>query len=349
MLRKTFTRIFLLAAMLLPALLYCTFGGEGQQARAKSTPQQQEISLDLGGGVKLELVRIPAGGFMMGETEVARNLIGLFAPQELRVRHVKITKPFYVGKYEVTVDQFRRFVEATSYQTDAETGKRPWRGLTTGAYTVVDGNWGKDENASWKNPGFPQEGNHPVTCISWYDAVAFCQWVVSQTKRPCRLPTEAELEYAHRAGTPIRYYWGNRPADAGRKPDSPLGYWANVGDDKMRDSADEDIFLDSKNVMKSLIPKGRDDGYTYTAPVGMFYPNPFGLYDAIGNVWEYTLDWAGPNPGLTDPRGADSEKVRSMRGGSWISTPDLYRPSYRAEIEREGRTSTRGMRILVEK
>ena len=100
--------------------------------------------------------------------------------------------------------------------------------------------------------------------------------------------------------------------------------------------------------MRSLIPEGRDDGYEGTAPVGSFYPNPRGLFDAIGNVWEYTLDWAGEDPARTDPRGSEAEGVRSMRGGSWLNSPDAYRPSFRPEIEPGGRTSTRGMRVLVE-
>ncbi len=322
--------------------------------RLLAAADEEEITLDLGGGVRLELVRIPEGDFQMGETEVTRNLIGLFAPHELRARQVAVTKAFYLGKYEITVEQFRRFIDASGYQTDAESGKRPWKNLTTGAYTVVDGKWTKKADASWKNPGFPQEANHPVTCISWNDAMEFCRWASRQTKRNVRLPTEAELEDAARAWTVTRYYWGNKATSAPLLSQNPsgerlgLGFWANVADTDMASIGDEDLFLDKALVMKTPIPAKRSDGHRYTAPVGSFYPNPFGLYDVIGNVWEYTLDWAGENPSGRDPRGADSAKLRTMRGGSWISTPDVFRPSYRAEIEMQGRTSTRGMRVLID-
>ncbi len=295
-------------------------------------------TLDLGEGVKVELVRIPAGEFLMGENHITRSLTGFFGPHEFFGRTVRLSRSFRTGKYEVTVKQFRRFVEATGYQTDAESGQRTWGGLRTGLFTVVDGAWRKNATASWRNPGFSQEDDHPVTGISWYDATAFCEWVSSRTRRACRLPTEAELEYAQRARTPTRYFWGIGMDEKGA--------WANVADsDGLQD---DDVLGDNKHLMKNVVPEDRNDNYRYTAPVGMFHANAFGLYDAIGNVWEYTLDWAGVKPALADPRGTGDEKVRSMRGGSWISTPDLYRSSFRPEIEPESRTSTRGMRLVVE-
>lgn len=305
-----------------------------------SSPQPvgKSLTLQLGADVEMELVGIPAGEFVIGESHVNRGSIGFFAPHELLARQVRLTKPFYIGKYEVTVAQFRRFVQATGFLTDAETGSRPWKNLQKGAYTIVGNSWGPKTDASWQNPGFPQDGTHPVTCISWYDAVAFCEWLSHQTKHVCRLPTEAELEYAQRANTLTRYYWGILP-DA-------HGVWANVADPNGLE--DKDIFFEKEVSMKHPLPAGRNDKYRYTAPVGSFPPNPFGLYDAIGNAWEYTLDWEGADPARVDPRGADSETLRGMRGGSWMSTPDFYRPSFRAEIEREGRTSSRGMRIVVE-
>lgn len=314
---------------------------------ARPAAGHEEVTLDLGSGLKLELIRIPPGEFMMGETDWSRALIGLFAPHDLRARQVTITKAFHLGKYEVTVGQFQRFVEDSGYETDAETGRRAWRELGKGCYTMGGGSWGPKSDASWRNPGFPQDSDHPVTCISWFDAAEFCRWLSGKTGLRVRLPTEGELEYGQRALTVTRYYWGKRPADYVRDPRLPSGYWANVADAAMADVSDADLFLTGTE-MRSLIPEGRDDGYEGTAPVGKFYPNPRGLFDAIGNVWEYTLDWAGEDPDRTDPRGPDTEGVRSMRGGSWLNSPDAYRPSFRPEIEPGGRTSTRGMRVLVE-
>lgn len=324
------------------------FAGSGfDPASARSAAASEEVTLDLGADIQLELIRIPPGEFMMGETDWSRALIGLFAPHDLRARQVTITKAFYLGKYEVTVEQFRRFVEDSGYRTDAETGRRSWKELEQGCYTMVGGSWGPQSDASWQNPGFPQASDHPVTCISWFDAAEFCRWLSGKTGRTVRLPTEGELEYGQRALTVTRYYWGKRPADYVRDPRLPIGYWANVADAAMGDGSDADLFLTGTE-MRSLVPEGRDDGYEATAPVGRFYPNPRGLFDAIGNVWEYTLDWAGENPARTDPRGPDTEGVRSMRGGSWLNSPDAYRPSFRPEIAPGGRTSTRGMRVLVE-
>jgi len=275
-------------------------------------------ALDLGGGVQLETVRIPAGEFLMGENHLTRSLTGFFAPQEAFGRRARIDRGFEIGRYEVTVEQFRRFVEASGYQTEAERGQ--------GAYTIVEGAWKQSGKASWREPGFAQDGRHPATCVSWNDAEAFCQWLSGQTKRKCRLPSEAELEYAQRGGTPTRYWWGVSMDAKGR--------WANVAEAGRLE--DDDVLGERRGMMKNAVPKGRKDGYLYTAPAGSFYPNPFGLYDAIGNVWEYTSGF-----------GRDG-KLRGMRGGSWLSTPDLYRPSYPAEVASDSRTSTRGLRVVVE-
>lgn len=294
--------------------------------------------LDLGDGVALELVRVPEGEFLLGEAHITRSLTGVFGPHEFFGRMVRLTRGFRIGKYEVTVDQFRRFAEDARYQTDAETGRRPWRGLTTGAFTLLDGAWRGGADVNWRRPGFAQDGRHPVTCVSWFDANAFCEWASKRSGRKCRLPAEAELEYAQRARSRTRYYWGISM--------DPKWRWANVADDGGME--DEDVFFERREVMKNPVAKGRNDGYKFTSPVGMFSPNAFGLYDAAGNVWEYTLDWFGITPAAVDPRGSGAEKIRGMRGGGWMSTPDLYRSSFRAEIEPESRTATRGFRLLVE-
>ena len=327
-----------------PAALVCTLAAAAFSLLAvlASPPPEvqtgQGLRIDLGQGEILETVRIPAGGFMMGESHLNRNSIGFFAPHELIARRVVLSKPLFAGKFEVTVGQFRRFVAETGYQTDAESGKRPWHDLTTGAYTVVEGSWGKKADASWRNPGFEQTDLHPVTCLSWFDAVSFCEWVGRRSGRKCRLPTEAELEYVQRGATENTYYWGVRP--------DPLGRHANIAD--AGGLEDQDLFFDQGPTMKRFIPKGRNDGYRFTTPVGYFQPNLFGLYDAIGNVWEYTLDWEGADPRRRDPGGSTTGPVRSMRGGSWMSSPDFCRPSFRAEIAPESRTSTRGMRVVIE-
>jgi len=150
----------------------------------------QQTSLVLtAGDVPFELVRIPAAEFRMG-SEAGDN-------DEKPVHHVRITESFYMGKTEVTVRQFRAFVQATGYRTDAEKGR--W----AANYANYAGTWFPivpAHDLSWRRPGFDTSDDHPAVCISFNDAIAFCRWLSKATGQYCRLPTEAEWEYACRAG-----------------------------------------------------------------------------------------------------------------------------------------------------
>ena len=163
---------------------------------------------------------------------------------------VTITKPFYLGKHEVTVEQFRQFVETTGYATDAEKG--------TGFQGAFG--WNRDtmefkmnEKYSWRNTGFAQSDAHPVVNVSWNDAMEFCKWLSSKESKTFRLPTEAEWEYACRAGTTTRYCHGNEP-DGVEK----------VGN--VADAAFEAKFPELKGVIKA------SDGHAHTSPAGTFLP-----------------------------------------------------------------------------
>jgi formylglycine-generating enzyme required for sulfatase activity len=138
----------------------------------------------------IDLVAIPAGAFWMGSYGDDTAAFGDEKP-----RHkVRISKGFYLGKYKVTVGQFRRFSDATGYETTDE----------------KDG-----ELIMWKNPRFKQTEEHPVMYVSWDDANAFCQWLAKETGAKVRLPREAEWEYSCRAGTTTKYYFGDNEADLG--------------------------------------------------------------------------------------------------------------------------------------
>ncbi|MCH7700775.1 MAG: SUMF1/EgtB/PvdO family nonheme iron enzyme [Planctomycetes bacterium] len=141
---------------------------------------------------------------------------------------------------------------------------------------------------TWRAPGFQQSHLRPAVYISYEDAAAFCDWLSRKEKRTYRLPTEAEWEYACRGGTDTLFYWGDSLADAHR--------YANL--------------------------KGAKDGYEFTSPVGVNEPNPWGLYDTIGNVWEWCADWHSPtyyrDSDSTNPRGPGSGKRRAYRGFSWM-------------------------------
>ena len=231
---------------------------------------------------------------------------------------MRITKPFYLGTYHVTRGQFRQFVTDTGYKTDAEKGEKP------GAFgwDPDKKEFGFNEKYSWRNAGFEQTDEHPVVNVSWNDAVAFCKWLSRKEGKTYRLPTEAEWEYACRAGTTTRYYSGDDPETL-----------AKVGN--VADAAAKAKFPDWKYTIKA------SDGYVFTAPVGKFKPNAFGLYDMHGNAWQWCADWYGAEyyaaSPADDPTGPDSGDDRVLRGGSWFDGPDVSRSASRFGITPDDR------------
>ncbi|MDZ7620048.1 MAG: formylglycine-generating enzyme family protein [Patescibacteria group bacterium] len=280
-----------------------------------------EVIADLGDGVKLEMVLIPAGAFTMGDDA------GL--DDEKPAHKVTITKPFYLGKHEVTVEQFRRFVEATGYLTDAEKG------------TGFEGAFGWDREAmefamnaeySWRSPGFPQSDTDPVVNVSWNDAVAFCEWLSREEGKSYRLPTEAEWEYACRAGTTTDYSHG----------DDPEGV-AKVGN--VADAEFAEQFPELEGLIKA------SDGFVHTSPAGSFPPNAFGLRDMHGNVWEWCADWYDPEyyalAPANDPLGPAAGEERVYRGGGWFNCTRGCRSASRSASQPENRNLTLGFRVAM--
>jgi formylglycine-generating enzyme required for sulfatase activity len=258
--------------------------------------------LSLGGGLTLDLIAIPAGSFTMGSSQSPEDVARLFGGRpesyldEHPVHAVELD-PFWIGRTEVTVDQFTRFVEATGHVTTAE---------REGGSFVFNGRaWEKTPGVNWRNPGFSQSGDHPVVCVAWHDAVAFCEWLSAVTGRRFALPTEAQWEYACRAGSTSAYPWGDDPA-------------AGAGRANAADRAALQAFPDRKAF-------AWDDGYVHTAPVASFQPNAFGLYDMIGNVWEWTADWYAEDAYATasprNPAGPATGEHRVLRGGCWLNDP----------------------------
>ncbi len=304
---------------------------------AKEPPK--ELAVDLGKGVKMEMVLIPAGEFKMGSGESAEdtaaffnkirgeNLLGANLFKDEHPQHrVRITRPFYLGTYHVTRGQFRQFVEDSGYKTDSEKGERP------GAH-----GWNPDtkklgfsEEYSWRNAGFEQTDEHPVVNVSWNDAVAFCQWLSRTEGKTYRLPTEAEWEYACRAGTTTRYYSGDDPEKL-----------AKVGN--VADATGSVRFPDWKFTIKA------SDGHVFTAPAGKFKPNAFGLYDMHGNVWQWCADWHGleyyAKSLANDPAGPDSSVARVLRGGSWLGRLDFVRSAGRGGLAPDSRNCSAGFRV----
>ena len=234
------------------------FLGNSQAAYAWRPRRGLEIKNSLG----MRLVYIPPGKFLMGssESEVSRD------KQEVQ-HEVELTKEFYLGVHEVTVGQFKQFVRETKYQTDAERdGKGGYGPDAAGKFDKMNPKF------TWKSPGFEQTDDHPVVIVTWNDARAFCRWLSEKEKKAYRLPTEAEWEYACRAGTSTAYWHGNDPEE--------LAQAGNAADATAR----------AKFPGWTIGIKGKD-GHAFTAPVGQFRKNPFGLFDMHGNVWEWCEDW----------------------------------------------------------
>jgi len=303
---------------------------------------EKEIAVDLGGGVKLKMMLIPSGKFMMGSGESPEATAAffkktyglslgplLFKMMEHPQHPVRITKPFYLGIYHVTRGQFRQFVKDTGYITDAEKGAK--RGAD--GWNPDEKRFSFNEKYSWRNAGFEQTDEHPVVNVSWNDAVAFCKWLSRKGGRTCRLPTEAEWEYACRAGTTTRYFSGDDP--------ETLAKVGNVAD---------------ATFVKAKLPDSEDaikasDGYVYTSPVGSFKANAFGLYDMHGNAWQWCADWYDEKyyaqSAGDEPTGPDSGIVRAVRGGSWHEGAAGTRSAVRFYFGPDRRNASVGFRVVV--
>ena len=204
---------------------------------------------------------------------------------------------FEMSAFEATVGQFRIFVEETGYKTEAERGDQAW--------VVSGGVWMQKPDANWKNPYLRQTDNHPVVCVSWNDAVKFCAWLSRKTGQTIGLPTEAEWEYACRAGTETRYYTGNTEEDLDRAG----WYWRNSGDSHL--SGDYNLLKLTEN-------------HCGAHPVGMKPPNAWGLYDMTGNVWEWCQDRVDKDYYTSKP-----SENRVFRGGGWYEQAVYLRTAYR--------------------
>ena len=271
------------------------------------------------------LVLIQAGGFQMGspESEPGRG-------KRERRHHRVIRRPFYLGETEVTVGQFRKFVQATQYQTDAERGT-PEGSQSKGAFaTTPDGDRSWSVAANWRNP-FPNlkdyhlRDDHPVVQVSWNDAQQFCAHFGFQ------LPSEAQWEYAYRAGSCERFPWG----------DDELG---GKGYGNVVDLAYKKRFA-GHNLWFPF-----DDGVALIAPVGRYQPNAWRLRDMVGNVQEWCQDALHQYPEDGADESAvqgDSSSARVMRGGLWLGAPENCRSAARFFFSPQGRRDFIGFRVAM--
>jgi sulfatase modifying factor 1 len=269
--------------------------------------------------VGMTLVRIPAGTFLMGspKEDVERE-------DDEIIHEVEITRPFLMGKFEVTVGQFKAFAKDSGYRTEAERDGKGGRAFDGKEFV-------QKPEFNWRNLYFKQADDEPVLVVSWNDAVAFCAWLSKKEGKTCRLPTEAEWEYACRAGTKTRY-------DHGDKADG-LKAVGNIADSSLK--------MKWADVTWTM---AWDDGFPFTSPAGKFRANAFGLHDMVGNAWEWCADWYGdyPKGPVKDPRGPASGKLRVTRGGAWSTQPKFCRSAFRDWHEPTYRSDCVGFRVVRE-
>ncbi len=319
----------------LPELLISPFDAtaarQAQQAWAKHLGTEIELINSL--GMKFRL--IPPGEFLMGSSPQDIQRTCAFDPSlkpenfndEQPLHLVRITRPFWLGEHLVTRGQFRAFVRATGYKTEGERDGK-------GGYGLINKEYKQDRSITWLNPGFEQSDDHPVCEVTWNDATAFMAWLSQNHKLGAdyQFPTEAAREYACRAGTTSLFPNGIDP--------ERLVEIAN--------GADETYKGKFPTTMMSSLKK---DGYIYTSPVGMFAPSPWGVYDLIGNVWEWSADWYDGDyyirSPVDDPTGPEEGSNRVIRGGSWGSSAGRCRSASRGGIVPSYRYCYLGFRVCL--
>jgi formylglycine-generating enzyme required for sulfatase activity len=198
-----------------------------------------------------EMVVVPSGYFDMGSTKEEIDALHEKDPKlpwdiEGPQHKVTITQPFAVARFTISREQFEKFVQVTSY------------GIRDSCRVYKDGEWKDAKSKSWRDPGFSQSDNHPAVCISWNMAQAYAAWLSQEMGKEYRLLTEAEREYVSRAGTRTPFWWGRSITT------DQANYYGNVTFDNG--------------------PRGK--WRQTTVPVESFEPNPWGVYQVHGNVWE---------------------------------------------------------------
>jgi formylglycine-generating enzyme required for sulfatase activity len=274
------------------------------------------------------MISLPAGSYMMG-TAVEDRLIdprtGKPATNDSPQHQIDIREPFAIGKYEVSVAEFRVFIEQSGYQPIEKCmgfSKRESFEIST--------------EITWDKPDFEQDENAPVGCVSFFDAEAYANWVSRRTGEAYRLPTEAEWEYAARAGSTSSYFWGNRETDTCD--------YANV--------RSTGAYAISSRQAESDLNVGFpcDDNAKQSSPVGSYDPNAFGIYDMQGNTWEWVADCSHKDYVGAPADGSawiDAKACRFavIRGGSYLNLVERSSTTVRAGRPRSGGATNMGFRI----
>jgi formylglycine-generating enzyme required for sulfatase activity len=268
-----------------------------------------------------EMVVVPTGRFLMGTAKPLQ--VPTEVPAELDPVEVRIERRFALGRHEVTRAEYAEFARATGRDR-----------RTVRCRTWVESRQGfADLQIAWDAPNVPAtpRPDHPATCIDWHDARAYAAWLAARTGQPYRLPSEAEWEYAAKAGSRALQSWGA----------SPRRHCAHANSNDRSTMARYPLAWRAVDC---------DDGFPDVAPVGSLRPNAFGLYDMIGNVWEWIEDCASLSyfGRPTDQRAWVWDggcKRRIQRGGGWSTGPERSRPGFHGDGDDEDRADFAGFRV----
>ncbi|MFC1707625.1 SUMF1/EgtB/PvdO family nonheme iron enzyme, partial [Planctomycetota bacterium] len=290
---------------------YSGWAGEGMPSRMTRGEEEGKYVWRTADGLEVVMVYVAPGDFKMGSDEGDRD--------EYPPHTHPMSEGYYIGSHEVTVAQFRLFAEKTGYVTLAE---------KQGSAFAFDGtSWDDTKGLSWRKPGFEQTDDHPVVCVTWDDARAFCEWA------GLALPSEPQWERAARGLEGSRYPWGRASLRSTK-------VFANVADESAKGK-----------YAKVKIIAGYDDGHPFTAPVGSFPTGvaKCGAHDMTGNVQEWCADWYDANSYIRYGRGElappKSGVYRVVRGGGWSSSAESLKASGRNATAPAGRLTNLGFRV----
>jgi formylglycine-generating enzyme required for sulfatase activity len=266
---------------------------------------------------QIRFIQLPEGCFQMGSPRQEKNRGNDEGPL-----HRVCLESFWISENEITVMQYQTFVDHTTYQTQAEKDGFSW---------AYDGEWKKRGGLSWKNPGFLQTHQHPVIHVTYHDALAMAKWL-SDTHRRYSLPTEVQWEYACRAQSNSSRFFGEDIAQSCK--------YANAADSAI------------KKKYHAWTVHPCNDTFVFTAPVSAFLPNQFGIYDLLGNVWEWCIN-AYDHRAYLYPNQSygvfNTQTPVSIRGGSWYTRPQYLRCANRDFVAScKRRSSDLGFRLIIQ-
>ncbi len=292
-----------------------SFDAKTAQANQRTLGSEIKRSVDLGNGVTMDLALIPAGSFAMGSADGCAD--------EQPVTKVQVDAPFWMGTVEVTNAQYQQFDP------------------------THDSGYIDQANKDHTTPGYSaQAPNNPVIRISWTEAMAFCRWLSEKTGQSCSLPTEAQWEWACRAGSDSPFWYGNLDTDFSK--------CANLADLSIRLLAVQGVNpqpIANPTPFQDFLPKDArfDDGAKIVTDVAKYQPNPWGLFDMHGNVAEWTLSTYRPYPYAdSDGRNAPDDAGRKVvRGGSWFDRPFRATSSYRLAYDPWQTVYNVGFRVIM--